>query len=55
MNSVQEKLSHFGLEYYPNDADANLKMMRTALKETKKDLEKCLSPDQVTVAIGSKR
>ena len=54
LNSVQEKLACFGLEYHPNDADANLKMMMTALKGMKKDLEKCMSPDQVTAAIGRK-
>jgi len=54
LNSVQEKLARFGLEYCPNDADANLKMMRTTLKGMKKDLEKCLSCDQVTAVIGSK-
>lgn len=52
--SVQEKLLHFGLVYPPNDTSANLKMMRPALKETKEDIEKGLSPDQVSVAIGSK-
>jgi len=54
LNSVHDKLACFGLEYYPNGADVNLKMMRTALKRMKKDLEKSLSPDQVTAAIGSK-
>jgi hypothetical protein len=54
LNSVEEKLACFGLEYYPDDANANLKMMRTALKGMKNDLAKCSSLDQVTPVIGSK-